>query len=143
MPAWEFRVDTHRRVKEGEQGEVAEKRTSLTSIRWLYDWSRPPQEQLHILLRSLYPPPPQHTRAGQVDVTRLRIHSMTTNAQNWMRICLSLFRLAKSYNTTMTFKNPPHFRLATHMTLVFYAQTKRLRTEQSLRMLTCFRITDG
>lgn len=33
MPAWEFRVDIHRRVKEGEQGEVAAKRTCLTSIR--------------------------------------------------------------------------------------------------------------
>lgn len=33
MRAWEFRVDIRRRVKEGEQGEVAAKRTCLTSIR--------------------------------------------------------------------------------------------------------------
>jgi ribosomal protein L31E len=35
MPAWEFRVDIHRRMEEkGEQGEVAAtKRTCLTSVR--------------------------------------------------------------------------------------------------------------
>ena len=72
MPAWEFRVDIHRRMEEkGEQGEVAATgRTCLTSIAAARHRNSP-----HFTKDLVIPPPPTQTstptHTHHADIIRL------------------------------------------------------------------------